>query len=115
MKLVKYIALCFILVVSSGCSSWLYRMPIPQGNFLEQSDIDKLRIEMTREQVLFVLGQPIAKDAFDESAWYYLYQFNPGRDNQVRKELIVRFEGDKLKSLSGDYETPETFNTPLEQ
>ena len=90
-------------------------MPIPQGNFLEQTDIDKLRVEMTREQVLYVLGQPIAKDAFDESTWYYLYQFNPGRKNQVRKELVVEFDGDKLKSLGGDYKTPEEFNVPLEQ
>ena len=90
-------------------------MPIPQGNFLEQTDIDKLRVEMTREQVLYVLGQPIAKDAFDESTWYYLYQFNPGRKNQVRKELVVEFDGDKLKSLGGDYKAPEEFNVPLEQ
>ncbi|WP_394226677.1 outer membrane protein assembly factor BamE [Pseudoalteromonas spongiae] len=115
MKWFKYISLCAVIVFTSGCSSWLYRMPIPQGNFLEQSDIDKLRVEMTREQVLYVLGQPIAKDAFDESNWYYLYQFNPGRDSEVRKELVVEFEGDKLKALRGDYETPETFNTPLGQ
>jgi len=111
----KYIFLCAVLVITSGCSSWLYRMPIPQGNFLEQTDIDKLRVEMSREQVLYVLGQPIAKDAFDESTWYYLYLFNAGRKNEVRKELTVEFDGDKLKALSGDYETPETFNTPLDQ
>ncbi|TMS63830.1 outer membrane assembly protein BamE, partial [Pseudoalteromonas sp. S1941] len=29
-------------VFMSGCSSWIYRINVPQGNFLEQSDVDKL-------------------------------------------------------------------------
>lgn len=111
----KCISLSLVLMFTTGCSSWLYQIPIPQGNFLEQSDVDKLRIEMTREQVLFVLGQPIAKDAFDNNTWYYLYSFNSGRENEVRKELVIKFDGDMLKSLSGDYTTPEAFNSPLEQ
>ena len=71
-----------------------------------------IKSEFIHTVINFIMN---AKDAFDESNWYYLYQFNPGRDSEVRKELVVEFEGDKLKALRGDYETPETFNTPLEQ
>ncbi|MBQ4831735.1 outer membrane protein assembly factor BamE [Pseudoalteromonas sp. MMG010] len=99
----------------AGCSSWVYRINIPQGNFLEQSDVDKLRINMTQEQVIFVLGKPVAEDAFDKTVWRYVYSFNIGRDNEQRKSLTLNFENKRLVSLSGDYKEPEEFNTPLEQ
>ncbi|MGO3300310.1 MAG: outer membrane protein assembly factor BamE [Pseudoalteromonas sp.] len=99
----------------AGCSSWVYRINIPQGNFLEQTDVDKLRVNMTREQVLYVLGKPVAEDAFDKSTWHYLYVFNKGRKNEQRKSLVINFENEKLSSISGDYEQPSEFNTPLEE
>ncbi|WP_409423596.1 outer membrane protein assembly factor BamE [Pseudoalteromonas sp. RW-H-Ap-1] len=99
----------------AGCSSWVYRINIPQGNFLEQSDVDKLRVNMTREQVLYVLGRPIAEDAFDKNTWRYVYSFNKGRANEQYKSLVLNFENEKLVTVSGDYEQPENFTTPLEQ
>ena len=119
MQSLKTFSLWFIVALTlsatAGCSSWVYRINIPQGNFLEQSDVDKLRVSMTREQVLYVLGKPVAEDAFDKNTWHYLYSFNLGRDNEQRKSLTINFENEKLVSLSGDYEQPAEFNTPLEQ
>ncbi len=115
MQWLKNICLCGVLLLSAGCSSWLYKMPIPQGNFLEQKDIDKLRVEMTREQVIFVLGQPIAKDAFNPNKWQYIYLYNPGRSSEQRKSIEVVFKDDKLASIAGDFEQPKDFNIPLEQ
>ena len=46
--------------------------------------MDQLRVNMTREQVLFVLGKPAAEDAFDDDTWHYLYVFNLGRKNEQR-------------------------------
>lgn len=99
----------------SGCSSWVYRISIPQGNFLEQSDVDKLRIQMTREQVLYVLGSPVAKDTFSNNVWHYTYVFNLGRESEQRKSLVVYFDNDKVSKIGGDFEEPENFKTPLEQ
>ncbi|WP_404340632.1 outer membrane protein assembly factor BamE [Pseudoalteromonas mariniglutinosa] len=110
-----YVLFAIMLSATAGCSSWVYRINIPQGNFLEQSDIDKLRVNMTREQVLFVLGKPVAEDAFNNNTWHYLYVFNLGRDNEQRKSLTLNFENEQLVSISGDYEQPSEFNTPLEQ
>ena len=103
-----------ITMMLSGCSSWVYRISLPQGNYLEQSDVDKLRIDMTKEQVLYVLGNPVAKNAFDNSKWHYSYVFNIGRDSEQRKSLIVFFKDDRLSKITGDFKEPEDFNTPLE-
>jgi outer membrane protein assembly factor BamE len=110
-----WLIVALTLSTAAGCSSWVYRINIPQGNFLEQSDVEKLRVNMTREQVIYVLGRPIAEDAFDNNTWRYVYSFNKGRSNEQHKSLVIKFENEKLVSLSGDYDQPENFSTPLEQ
>ena len=110
-----WLIVALTLSSAAGCSSWVYRINIPQGNFLEQSDVDKLRVNMTREQVIYVLGRPIAEDAFDKSTWRYVYSFNKGRANEQFKSLVLNFENEKLVTVSGDYEQPDNFTTPLEQ
>lgn len=112
----KQILLIVAALTLTACSSWVYKLDIPQGNFLNQDDVDKLRIEMTKEQVEFVLGSPLIKNPFKVGTWHYVYTRKSGRtDKTLRKELVVVFENDKLLSISGDYKTPEDFNTPLEQ
>lgn len=110
----KSIPLLFILALA-GCSSWVYRVDIPQGNFLEQKDVDKLRIAMTKEQVIFVIGNPVAKNPFNHNVWHYMYTMTRGSGEEFKQELVVYFdEEQKLKKIEGDFEVPETFNTPLE-
>jgi outer membrane protein assembly factor BamE len=98
----------------SACSSWVYRIDIPQGNFLEQKDIDKLRIAMTKEQVKFVLGTPVASNAFDHDTWHYFYALKSGNGTKFEKRLIVEFKDNKLQDIKGDYDKSADFNTPLD-
>ncbi len=94
--------LIIVLTLSiTGCSSWIYRIDIPQGNYLEQKDIDKLEIGMTKEQVKFILGSPLVNDAFDEDTWYYVYRFRSGRneDLNIQKDFIVTFADDKVTTV----------------
>ncbi|WP_448569182.1 outer membrane protein assembly factor BamE [Thalassotalea ganghwensis] len=104
-----------LFITLSGCSSWVYRIDIPQGNYLEQKDIDKLQIEMTKDQVKFVLGSPVVIDTFDNDVWHYVYRFKSGRSTEfdINKKFIVRFEGDKLVEAKGDFTLPESFYVPM--
>jgi outer membrane protein assembly factor BamE len=102
----------------SACSDWIFRIDIPQGNFVDKKDVEKLRIEMTKEQVEFVLGKPVVEDSFDHDTWYYLYQMKRGmkkRGEDFRKELVIKFVDDKVSEVIGDFELAEEFNTPLDQ
>lgn len=112
--LFRVVSLIIILSLSA-CSSWVYRIDIPQGNFLEKKDIDKLQLGMTKEQVKFVLGTPVVTDAFNPDAWHYVYRFKSGRSEALNKErvFVVKFEEDKLVSAEGDFELPESFYTPI--
>ncbi|MCP3427682.1 outer membrane protein assembly factor BamE [Opacimonas viscosa] len=115
----KSLALIFVLISTlslSACSNWIFRIDIPQGNFLDKRDVEKLRIEMTKEQVEFVLGKPVVNDMFNDDKWYYIYEIKRGMQGfgkDLRKELILEFTDNKLTSATGDFELSEEFNTPL--
>ncbi len=99
----------------SACSSWVYRIDIPQGNYLEQKNIDKLQINMTKEQVKFVLGSHVVVDSFNDDTWHYVYKLKSGRSAKfnMQKNFTLKFENDLLVSASGDFEVPESFYTPM--
>ena len=101
----------------SACSSWVFRYDIPQGNYLEQKSIDKLQIDMTKEQVKFILGSPVVVDAFNDDSWHYVYRLKSGksRSRDQQKTFIIKFVDDKLTEASGDFEVSENFNTPFNE
>ena len=102
--------------VLTGCSNWIYKYDIPQGNFLNQDDIDKLRVDMSKEQVQYVLGSSLLQSSFSSNSWRYVYTLRSGKtDKTLRKEVIVNFNGDKLVSVEGSLEQPENFNQPLDE
>lgn len=111
---IKLVVLAIGLASLSACSSWVYRIDIPQGNFLEQKDIDKLRVAMTKEQVRYVLGSPVADNPFDNDTWHYFYALKGGHGNDFEKQLIVEFKDDKLQDIKGDFEKSAEFSTPLD-
>ncbi|MBU2925614.1 outer membrane protein assembly factor BamE [Colwellia sp. 4_MG-2023] len=99
----------------SACSSWVYRIDIPQGNYLEQKSIDKIQVGMTKEQVKFVLGSPVLVDSFDKDTWNYVYRFKSGRSEKLdtQKNFTMKFEDNKLVSADGDFELSENFHIPF--
>ena len=115
LTLVSAVALSLTM---SGCSAfdWLiYKPDIPQGNYMETQQVEKLRVDMTKEQTEYILGRPVLRDSFADDTWYYVYHFKSGRNAKItHKELIVHFTGDKISRVIGDYELSSDFNTPLE-
>ena len=90
--------LCLLL-----CSACVYRVDVQQGNLLEDTDIDNVKIGMTRSQVRFLLGTPVVDDFFHNNRWDYIYYFRKGRDRKAeRRWLIVYFDGDRVLSMDRD-------------
>jgi outer membrane protein assembly factor BamE len=117
MKSAYTIVILLAVLLTTACSDWIYRIDVPQGNFLDQKDVNRLRVEMTKEQVQFVLGNPVVEDSFKTNTWYYVYDMKRGmtkRGKDVRKELVLTFVDGKLAMMKGDFEQPEDFSTPLE-
>lgn len=111
MTFLKKLALPLLIVSAlSGCA---YKINVLQGNFLEQSKVEQLRVEMSYEQVLYVLGRPVIQDTFEQDIWYYVYEVRYGTGEMTRKELILTFENGKLVDMKGDYEKSEEFDQAL--
>lgn len=114
MQIVKAAILCSTLALTA-CSNWVYRIDVPQGNYMEQQLVDKLRVQMTKEQVHYILGSPVAKNPFKDDKWHYVYNLRKGKGGEFRSELVIHFENDKVIDMTGDFDRPEEFDTPLDQ
>ncbi|WP_091344895.1 outer membrane protein assembly factor BamE [Alkalimonas amylolytica] len=110
----KWLIILSSVITLSACSSWIYRIDIPQGNYMEQRDIDKLRVQMSKEQVRFVLGNPVAQNSFDDNVWHYYYAIQYGNGNKMERSLVVHFDNGRLAKVEGDFELSEEFDTPLD-
>ena len=97
----------------AGC---VYRINIPQGNFLENKQIDQVAVGMTRSQVRFLLGTPMLSDPFHPDRWDYLYYFKTGRTQKVEQhEVIVFFADEKVTRIEkplGAWTDPKVIVNP---
>ncbi len=96
-----------------SCAGCAYRADLAQGNFVEQSQVDKLRAGMTPEQVRFVMGTPMLIDPFDSSRWYYVHYLREGWSDPKIENLVLLFQGGRLIDMQGDFKRPATFGIPL--
>jgi outer membrane protein assembly factor BamE len=75
-------------------------MPVQQGNFLEDKELNQVQIGMTRTQVRYLLGTPMVADPFTASRWDYVYTLKRGVISTAsRRHFIVFFEGDKVVKI----------------
>ena len=83
-----------------GC---VYRLDVQQGNLLDQQDIEAILPGMTRSQVRYLLGTPIAVNPFRNDHWDYMYYLRPGRSRKATQRwVIVRFDGDTVRKVEPD-------------
>lgn len=94
------IALCVFGLTACG-DGLLHRIDQQQGNVLTEDMVAQLKPNMDREQVLFIMGQPVLKNSFDSDRWDYIYTFAPGSRNPEKKQLTLYFEDNKLVRLVG--------------
>jgi outer membrane protein assembly factor BamE len=92
----------------TGCSylkfPGVYRVPIQQGNIIDQKKVDQLKIGMTKRQVQYVMGSPLVNDAFHENRWDYIYQVRHGDKTLRNRRFTLYFTDDQLVRYDGDYQ-----------
>ncbi|QBQ56309.1 outer membrane protein assembly factor BamE [Nitrosococcus wardiae] len=80
----------------------VYRIDIQQGNVITQEMLGKLNPGMSKQQVRFVLGNPLLVDTFRPDQWHYIYSFKPGNGRREQRTITVWFEDDELSHVSGN-------------
>lgn len=95
--------LLMILAASAALSacSLVYKLPTRQGNVIEQKQLDKLEIGMTREQVKFLMGTPLAASPFRDDRWDYVGYYKSPRGKESSRTVSLWFESGLLAKMEG--------------
>jgi outer membrane protein assembly factor BamE (lipoprotein component of BamABCDE complex) len=100
-----FLALC--LALSLPACGIVYKLPTRQGNVIEQKQLDQLKPGMTRDQVRFLMGTPLAASPFREDRWDYVGYYKTPRGQVFTRTVTLWFDGDKLARMEG-VEAPKT-------
>ena len=104
-KNVKNAVRLLVLVVPfllSACFLAPHKVEVQQGNYVDQEMISRLELDMTRSQVLFVLGTPLVTDAFHPDRWDYVYLTGKAGDVNRKRGITLVFSEDRLVRVEGD-------------
>lgn len=82
---------------------YVYKIDVNQGNVIDQAMIDQLRPNMTKRQVLFIMGSPMLVDFFHQDRWDYIYAIRKGSEELEQKTVSIFFDNDQLKNIQGDF------------
>jgi len=104
---IKNIFIAFFITFSvSGCSylydKFVYQIDVTQGNYINEEKLNKLKIGMNQEQVIFVLGSPMLIDQFDSSKWYYIRYIKPGGKKAQQSKIVLTFKNQTLTNIESE-------------
>ncbi len=97
------ITVLFLVFGLTGCSDWVYRQDIQQGNVLEEEDLNQLELGMSKRQVAVLLGSPSVQSPFHTDRWDYVNTYARRGEAFVSRTLTLVFSEDTLVSIEGNY------------
>ena len=95
------LAVLAALLLSLSACELVFKLPTRQGNVIEQKELDALELGMSREQVRFLLGTPIAQSVFREDRWDYVGYYKNPRGKVYSRTVSLYFQGDSLVRMDG--------------
>lgn len=66
------------ILLAAAAAGCVYVPPVSQGNYLKKSDVQKLKVGMTTDQVRYLFGKPTLPDPFEQNVWRYVYYYKSG-------------------------------------
>jgi|TARA_B110000438_G_C15687401_1_gene595206 outer membrane protein assembly factor BamE len=97
----KQLTKSFLIVIISlsgvyGCSAFApYKVPILQGNIIEDKNVAQLAKGLTKDQVQYLLGTPLLNSPIHQNRWDYFYSVKIGELVVGEKKLSLKFNSDK--------------------
>lgn len=90
-----------VLGLALSACNLIYKLPTRQGNVIEQKQLDQLKVGQTREQVIFLMGTPIAASPFRADRWDYVGYYKSPRGQVSTRTVSLYFQGDTLARMDG--------------
>ena len=95
------VLLIAVLGLTLSACNLIYKLPTRQGNVIDQKQLDQLKPGMTREQVVFLMGTPIAASPFRTDRWDYVGYYKSPRGVVSSRTVTLFFENDALGRMDG--------------
>jgi len=106
MKIIQLVIAALVIVNITGCQLLpenaqlrSYRVLVQQGNIIEESKVDALKINMSKKQVIFLMGEPIVNNIFDKNRWDYAYYRKRDPEQTILSMVSIFFEAEKVISM----------------
>lgn len=80
-----------------ACS--IHRVDIQQGNMIETTQLEKLKVGMDKNQTKFVMGTPLITDPFHDNRWDYVYRRRAETGDVELKRVSVFFTNDVVERI----------------
>jgi len=95
----KKLLLTSILAMLLGACT-PYKPVIQQGNALEQSTVSRIKVGMSKSQVINTLGSPLMQDDFRANRWDYLYYASKRGVKAEQKSLTLTFDNGVVSKIN---------------
>jgi len=95
----RVLILIISLFFSQFLASCAYKPDVQQGNTFDDKQLSQLKVGMTQQQVLFVMGGALLKDPFHKNRWDYLYTIAKGQKKTTRRLLTLYFKNKILSKI----------------
>lgn len=70
----------------------VYKLNVQQGNIVTEDMLGQLKPGMKKNQVRYIMGNPVLNDTFSERHWDYVYRTERQEDNIKEYHIRVFFD-----------------------
>lgn len=95
MQLKSLFSVAVLALSVTACSSVqkvVYRIDVPQGNYLEATKVAQVQPGMNLQQVQYLLGTPVLVDPYNNNSWYYVFLQQKSYELPEQHTFVVDFD-----------------------
>ncbi len=91
------------MISLSACGAWWlprpHRIDIQQGNLLSTESVEQIEVGMSRNEVVQLLGQPLAVNQLNPNRFDYIFSINRSGEKPNVKRLSVDFQNGVVSAI----------------
>ncbi len=91
-SVIPALVLALSLTACSAVNKIVYRIDVPQGNYLEAATVAQVKPGMNAQQVQYLLGTPVLIDPYSNNTWYYVFLEQKAYTAPDQHTFIVNFD-----------------------
>ncbi|OOS01572.1 outer membrane protein assembly factor BamE [Canicola haemoglobinophilus] len=91
-SIIPAIILGLSVTACSSVQKVVYRIDVPQGNYLESATVEQVKAGMHAQQVQYLLGTPMLIDPFNNQTWYYVFLQQKAYNAPEQHTFVVNFD-----------------------